>query len=638
MPATPLPFSHTGRPPDDITDSLELAADLAPPDDNSSNFEIPGIQLDLTELSLAPRDKLLTVHAQLNGVPVVALLDSGAQGCFISRKTANRLNADELQRLKVPIRIRSATGNIESCDEMCNDAILTFGEHVSVVETIVAPISHDLILGKTWLHDTNPNIDWKRMTIRFTEPRTDSTTGVDSEDLLICELLSAKQFDRILRKEDSPSFMLLLDKVDTEPFSYSRECLNLDIASEFPEVFPTELPKCLPPERSVDHHIDLLPGSKPFARAPYRLSKFEADEVEKVVHDLLTQGLIRPSTSPWAAPVLFAPKKDGKLRFCVDYRVLNKQTVRNYFPIPHTDVLIDKTRGSKVFSLIDLWSAYHQIRVHNPDIPKTAFVTPLGHFEYLVVPFGLSNAPSTFQTLMNSLLGPLPFVSVYLDDILIFSQTKEEHTEHLRKVLRILSEHKLHAKSSKCFFFQESVEFLGHVLDANGVQPAPGKLQAIRDWPVPTNLRNLQSFLGFVNYYRRFIPLFAKVAQPLNALMKKEVPFNWTPDCQNAFDSLRNCLINGSAVKHFDPELPTRVETDSSGQALGAVLSQHHPDGWRPVAFLSRTMTAPERNYPIQEQELLALIYALKKWRHFLFGTSITAYRSLFARHLGNQS
>ena len=179
---------------------------------------------------------------------------------------------------------------------------------------------------------------------------------------------------------------------------------------------------------------------------------------------------------------------------------MNKKTIRNDFPIPHPDTLIDKTRGSKVFSLIDLWSAYHQVRIHEPGILKTAFVTPSGHFEYLVAPFGLTNAPSTWQTLMNSLLEHLPFVSVYLDDILVFSKTRNEHADQLRQVISTLQKHKLHAKSTKCSFFKNNVEFLGHVLDCNGVRPTDSKLKAVRDWPIPTNLKTLQAFLGFVNY------------------------------------------------------------------------------------------------------------------------------------------
>jgi hypothetical protein len=224
----------------------------------------------------------------------------------------------------------------------------------------------------------------------------------------------------------------------------SLECLKLEVIEDFTEVFPTELPETLPSKRFVDHHIDLLPGTKPFSRAPYRLSKFETNEVEKVVHELLFQVYIRPIMSPCTASVLFAPNKDGKLRFCVDYRALSRQTVRNYFPIPLTDVLI-----VTIISILNLWSRYEQVSIHPPDIPKTVFVTPFGHFEYLVVPFAVMNAPSAFQNLMNSLLGYLLFVSANVDDKLVCSKKEEEHVEHLRRVLTILKDSKLHTRLAK---------------------------------------------------------------------------------------------------------------------------------------------------------------------------------------------
>jgi hypothetical protein len=281
-------------------------------------------------------------------------------------------------------------------------------------ELIVAPIKYDLILGITWLHDINASFNFTK------KPEHPKTLTMNH-----CELVSVKAFEKIMKKEKSDCFVLYLSDLTSSSNARSEEeheYCSLDIVSEFPSVFPSELPKTLPPERSVDHGIDLFPDSRPISRSPYRLSAFEEEEVRKTVEELLSQGVIRPSTSPWAAPVLFSPKKDGKLRFCVDYRALNKQNIRNYFPIPRADTLIDRTKGSRIFSVIDLWSAYHQVLVHKRDIPKTAFVTPFGHYEYLVVPFGLTNAPSTFQTLMNNLFGHLPFVSVYLDDILIFSR------------------------------------------------------------------------------------------------------------------------------------------------------------------------------------------------------------------------
>jgi len=611
VPAPSHPTHYSGRPPDTFEPS-------------TSGPALIGIHLDLMSLSYQEkRKKLLRLQAELEGKPVSALIDCGAQGCFISESFAKILRS-ERSPLRTSVRIRTVTGEILSCMEELPCLTLTTPGHTSHIDCTIGPLTHDLILGMTWLYDHNPLINWRTQEISWTGwnvARPASTPRTPNY-----ETVCAKSFKKILQKELAECFVLLINEVTSDIDPNPIEALNLDLVKEYPEVFPENLPSRLPPPRSVDHRIDLIPDAKPYARTPYRLSKFETEEMQKIVEELLGQGLIRPSTSPWAAPVLFAPKKDGKLRFCVDYRVLNKQTVRNYFPIPRTEDLIDKTQGARVFSLIDLWSAYHQVLVYPKDVPKTAFITPFGHFEYLVVPFGLTNAPATFQTLMNSLLGHLHFVSVYLDDILIFSKSRSEHEDHLRQVLNILRENKLHAKISKCSFFQESVEFLGHILSTHGLQPSPIKIDAIRSWPTPHNVKTLQQFLGFANYYRRFIPGFAMTAVPLNRLLTKDADFKWGKECQEAFKALRRHLTESPVLRLHDPELPTRIETDSSGFAIGAVLSQKHKDGWHPVAYLSRSMTDHERNYAVQEQELLALIYALTKWRHYLFGMEIVAY------------
>ena len=356
------------------------------------------------------------------------------------------------------------------------------------------------------------------------------------------------------------------------------------------------------------------------------MSPSQREEVSRVVSELLELGYIRPSMSPWGAPVLFAPKPDGTLRFCVDYRLLNKVTVRNRFPIPRTDELIDRLSGMKVFSKIDLWSAYYQMRLTEDAIPKSAFSTHLGHFEWLVLPFGMVNAPASFQSLMQSLLGKLPFVVVYLDDILVFSRTPEEHEKQVREVLQILEDNTLRAKKKKCAFFQSSIEYLGFIIDQDGLHPNPAKVQCVQDWPVPKNVKDVQSFLGLANYYRRFVKDFAKIGTPLTQLTQKDVPFRWSDSCDEAFKSLKRALVTAPVLRLPDPSKDYFIEADASKFAIGAVLYQKEGRAKHPVAYISRKMNSAERNYPIQEQELLALIYALKKWRHYVFGTTIRAY------------
>ena len=408
--------------------------------------------------------------------------------------------------------------------------------------------------------------------------------------------------------------------------SMHRDPRITKLLNSFPEVFPENLPSGLPPPRRFDHRITLVPGARPHTQSPYRLSAVEKEELFKVVNELLDSGYIRASKSPWGAPVLFARKKDGTYRFCVDYRMLNKQTIRNMFPIPSTEELMDRTHGSQVFSKLDLRSAYHQVRIDDEDIPKTAFTTPFGHYEYLVLPFGLCNGPATFQSLMNDLLGHLKFCIVYLDDILIFSKSEEEHQSHVQEVLSILKANSLYAKWQKCQFFQDSVPFLGHVVSNTGLSVDPEKVSAIDEWPEPTCVKELQQFLGLSNYYRRFCPGYAKIALPLTRLLRKDTVFDWSQNCQRSFQDLKRFLTNSPTLRIPDPYRPFRLQTDASGFAIGAVLMQEHSGRWHPVSYLSRKMNRAERNYPIQEQEMLALVYALKKWRHYLFGFEVHAY------------
>src|SRR4051812_32344711 len=284
------------------------------------------------------------------------------------------------------------------------------------------------------------------------------------------------------------------------------------LLQEFADVFPDKLPAELPPKRDIDHRITLEPGNTPPWRPIYRMSPLELDTLRQEIENLLKNGAIEPSVSPFGAPVIFIKKKDGTLRMCIDYRALNKITKKNRFPIPLIDDLIDRLHGAKVFTKIDLRSGYNQVRIHEDDIEKTAFRTRYGHFQYKVMPFGLTNAPATFQALMQEVLRPFLdiFVIVYIDDILIYSKNEQEHTEHLRQVLQALRQHKLYGTMTKCKFFKESVEYLGHVISKEGIATDPKKVEIIKTWPKPNNLKELQSFLGLCNYYRRFIADYSK--------------------------------------------------------------------------------------------------------------------------------
>ena len=285
------------------------------------------------------------------------------------------------------------------------------------------------------------------------------------------------------------------------------EQLLKEILKDYKDVFPEKLPTGLPPKRSLDHRIDLEPGAQPTYRPDYKKSLPEYDEMKRQITEMLESGEIQPSVSPSGAPVLFVKKQDGSLRMCIDYRALNKQTIKNKYPLPRIEEMLDRLGKAKYFTKLDLRSGYHQIRVAEEDIYKTAFSTRYGHYEFLVMPFGLTNAPATFQTLMNDIFRPFldRFVMVYLDDILIYSDSPEEHAEHIRKVLDLLRKNKLYCKESKCEFFKTEVAFLGHVISGEGVKADPRKVQAVVDWPQPENVKQVRSFLGLANYYRRYV-------------------------------------------------------------------------------------------------------------------------------------
>ena len=403
---------------------------------------------------------------------------------------------------------------------------------------------------------------------------------------------------------------------------------------EYADVFPDNLPPGLPPSREVDHRIELTPGSSPPSRPLYRMSPSELDELKSQLDQLLESGFIQSSKSPFGAPILFVKKKDGTMRMCVDYRALNAITVKNSYALPHIDELFDRLQGAKVFSKIDLRSGYHQIRIHPEDVPKTAFRTRYGHYEFLVLPFGLTNAPATFMHLMHQVFRPLldRFVLVFLDDILIFSRTPEEHEQHVRQVLDLLRQHKLYAKLSKCELFKTRVEFLGHIVDTKGLHMMEEKVKAIREWPRLQTVAEVQSFLGTVGYYRRFIHMFSQIAAPLTHLLQKGNEFRWGDEQQKAFDALKLAVSQHPVLILPDPSRPYVVTTDASGFAVGASLSQDQGNGLQPIAFLSKKMLPAERNYPVHEQELLAVMLALRQWRHYLLGSRfrvITDHKSL---------
>jgi hypothetical protein len=351
------------------------------------------------------------------------------------------------------------------------------------------------------------------------------------------------------------------------------------------------------------------------------MSPSELEELRTQIADLVERGLIQPSSSPYGAPVLFVKKKNGKNRMVIDYRLLNSITVKNKYPLPCIDDLLDQLHGATVFSKIDLASGYHQIPIAEGHEHRTGFRTRFGSFEFKVLPFGLCNAPSTFQRMINEVLLPYldKFVLLYLDDICIYSKSQEEHLQHLELVLTALRKHNLLAQASKCEFGLESLEFLGHIISSNGIQADPAKIKAVEEWPVPKNKTEVLSFKGLAGFYRRFIKDFSKITAPLSALTGN-TPFIWTPVEQEAFEKLKQALTSAPVLASPDFSRPFIVNCDSSKTAIGAVLMQGEGEEQRVIAYESKKLLPAEVNYLNHDKELLAVIHSLKKWRHYLRG------------------
>lgn len=387
----------------------------------------------------------------------------------------------------------------------------------------------------------------------------------------------------------------------------------------------------------VKHQIHT--GAAPPSRERYRpVPPSLYSELQALLKNMLDRGVVRESSSPWAAPIVLVRKKDGSWRFCVDYRKLNAVTHKDAYPLPRIEESLTGLKAAKFYSTLDLASGYWQVEVDPADREKTAFTTPFGLYEFERMPFGLCNAPATFQRLMQRCLGNMVNDSllIYLDDVVVFSANFDSHVQHLEEVFQRLEEHGLKLQPKKCSLFQRKVTYLGHVISEEGVATDPAKTAAVKDWPVPQTAKQVKSFLGFAGYYRRYIPGFSKIARPLNALThntahdKKSTPVTWTAECQQAFEHLKHALLNAPILAYADFALPFKLYTDASFDGLGAVLAQEQNGKERVIAYASRSLQPTERNdqnYSSFKLELLALKWAVtEKFKDYLYGAEFTVY------------
>ncbi|KAJ9514003.1 hypothetical protein QJQ45_021112 [Haematococcus lacustris] len=583
------------------------------------------------------------------------LVDTGATESFVDASFADKLEAPV--RHQDTVRIRVANGHNAV---ITSQALLHLWLYPAPCEQLWLMKMPDLlcgvdvILGNDWLDDHQAVLDYgsRKCTI-VSGINKHELTGevlaamppmhVEVPKLTAAALgqaeaelfLSANEAEALLN-QGARAFVALVQSVHMDAIAHGAVLAALQetdvpphvtvrlqaLLDKYSSVFAefTELP----PDRGVGHSIKLKPNEPIPHSRPYKLSPIEQAELAKRIPEYIAKGWIEPSDSPYSSPLLFVEKNDGTLRMCVDFRALNKITVRDRFPLPLIDDLFDKLQGCTLFSSMDLQSGYHQILIPAEDVPKTAFSTPTGHYQYKVLCFGLTNAPATFQRVMNNIFHDLlgKSVLVYLDDILIMSRSLEEHFMHLEQVLQRLHMHKLFARLSKCSFLRAMLKFLGHIVGKDGIAVDPAKVEAIHSWPVPRTLLALQGFLGAANYVRRFVLGFSMLAAPLTDLVgHKAKDFDWqawNPETLAAFQALKHAIAQVPMLKLPDHTRPFEVCCDASLLGVGAVLLQDD----HPVAYMSRKFSAAECNYTTGEQELLALVTACKVWRCYLEGVS----------------
>ncbi len=488
-----------------------------------------------------------------------AMVDSGATDNYISRQAIRMLGLTP-QRAPKPMQVYMANGESEWITDQVHVEAIILGDPQELTFDVLDSIKYDAILGMPWLRKKNPRIDW-----------------------------------------------------------ISKELYATVDAYEIPEQPEMSLPEHKP----WDHEIPLLDDKQPKWMPLYPMSEDQLKEVRTYLDENLKRGFIRPSKSPAGYPILFVPKKDGTKRLCVDYRQLNEITRRDSYPLPLIGELQDRLGRAKWFTSLDLKEAYYRVRMKEGEEWKTAFRTRYGHYEYTVMPFGLKNAPATFQRLINDTLREYldDFAITYLDDILIYSDDLEMHHSHVHKVLGKLNERALYVKKSKSRFETKEIKFLGYVIRPGQIEKDPEKTGAVRNWPPPKRVKEVQAFLGLTNYYRKFVPNYARIAEPLTRLTRKDEGWHWDKEQEDAFHALKGSLSGTAHLRIPNPTCEKVLETDASDFAVGACLYQIEDGQQRPIAYRSRKLSGPEERYEVHDKELLAIVEALQDWRPYLAGT-----------------
>jgi hypothetical protein len=554
-------------------------------------------------------------------VEVKVMLDSGSAGNFISPRSADAFGLIRQPR-DTPLSVTHFQGKTIGVVTEQVTCTMRKGTHVEQITLDVVPLGkHAIIIGMPWLQVHNPHLDWVTRKVTFgSEYCKENCIGFseeDTEELEIMEISVVSEQEKSSIPEDYHDLL---------------------------ETFDIERAQSMPKSRGVfDFKIDLTPGAElPRPAKPYHLTPAQMDKARSQLRELEEAGMIAPSDSPMAAPLFFVPKKDGGHQMCIDYHKLNAITVRDAYPLPNMEALLEAARGSKVFSKFDLRSAYNMFPIRREDRWKMGFVTPWGLYEFNVMHYGFVNAPPCLQRYMDHILVPLIYqqpaqVTVYMDDIGSFAKDTEEAVCLNRQILQTLGRVGLYCKASKCDFHKDEIELLGVTVNGKGFRLEEKKVMDVRDWPVPTNLKEMKGFIGFCNFYRRFLKNFSMVARPLHDLDKRDKPWEWGPEQQRAFDDLKELISSEPCLAHADLNKTFQMETDASNFAYGAALTQKQEDGkYHPVGFMSKSMVPAERNYDAYDREALGIVKPLQHWRYWLEGTQkpieiITDHKNLLS-------
>ncbi|GAB2266100.1 hypothetical protein Dimus_037866 [Dionaea muscipula] len=554
----------------------------------------------------APQNAL-KVRDRIGTMALTVLIDSGATSSFIRPSVVQAVDCCVMDT--PPLKVAAANGELMTSNATCPHFTWTMsGKPFETNLKVLDLRTSDIVLELNWMKEFSPiTLDLQELKVSF------------KKDGQPVELKAIKNMvPRPMTMRNSKTAKGIKQGILYQLYSLSS-IEQFDVPTAFKYIVEMYMkvftePNSLPPPRSHDHAIPLL-NSKPVNLRPYRFSHQQKAEVERLVDEMLTTGVIQPSHSPFSSPVLLVKKKDNSWRFCVDYRQFNAMTIKDKFPIPIIDDLLDELHGAKVFSKLDLRSGYHQIQVKPEDTCKTAFRTHAGHYEFRAVPFGLTNAPAIFQSLMNEVFKPYlcQFILVFFDDILVYSPTAQTHEHHLKTTLQILRTNRLYAKLSKRSFGQEQVKYLGHIIDGSGVRTDPQKIEAMKNWPRPKNVKAMRGFLGLTEYYRKFIKDYGIIAKPLTSLLKKDA-FKWNPKAEAAFTTLKDAMCMAPVLALPNISKTFVLECDASGCGIGAVLIHDR----RPIAYFSKALCARNQSLSTYEKEFLTVLSAVQKWKRYL--------------------